>query len=248
MRFILHVAAVLACLAAPGMASAASQNAGNHCPPGAAGRDFDGLLLCVPGGNERYLLTSDGVDWMAWQGDEPIPRPTKDKPAAGNELELTLARAWIGETIVGAADSASGQNGFDQFMKLIAASIMQNASTPGSDEGFAADVPVDESGILQHFEFSYLEADLLQGKRADKKAGGPGVILFRPSSGLERPHILLCGATKTDQSPVHVCMSMRDMEGHRIGIMVAGTKLARSFRVSEQVGADLESFVVRSAP
>jgi hypothetical protein len=43
-------------------------------------------------------------------------------------------------------------------------------------------------------------------------------------------------------------MGMRDMEGHRVGIMVTGTQLERSFRISEQVGDDLASFVVRTEP
>ena len=43
-------------------------------------------------------------------------------------------------------------------------------------------------------------------------------------------------------------MSMRDMAGHRLGIMVTGIDLRRSFRIAEEVGADLESFVVTTAP
>jgi hypothetical protein len=43
-------------------------------------------------------------------------------------------------------------------------------------------------------------------------------------------------------------MSMRDMNGHRVGIMVTGTVLERSFRISEKIGADLETFVVHQTP
>ena len=77
---------------------------------------------------------------------------------------------------------------------------------------------------------------------------GVDFILFRPSSGEERPHILLCSGGKSLASPTHMCMSMRDVDGHRVGIMVTGTKLERSFRIVEQIVSDLETFVVRQAP
>jgi hypothetical protein len=249
MRCLIKVApALLASMLMPSPAGAGSEDAGNRCPAGSAGRDFDGLLLCVPADNERYSVLPDGVDWMAWLGDNPIPRPRKDTPVSGDPLQMTLARAWIGAAVVGTSDSASGQNGFDHFMSLIAASIQRSSEQSGSDGTFAADVPVDESGALQRFQFSPLEDDLLLGKRTDETTTGPEAILFRPSSGLEHPHVMLCGSGGDGQNPTHVCMSMRDMAGHRLGIMVTGTDLRRSFRIAEQVGADLESFVVTKAP
>ena len=248
MRCFIKVAVLLALMLGPSLVSAGSQDAGDRCPADSVGRDFDGLLLCIPAANERYSLIPDGVDWMAWLGDNPIPRPSKDKPAGGDEMQLTLARAWIGAAVVGTSDSASGQNGFDRFMSLIAASIQRDAEQAGSDGAFAADIPVDESGALQRFQFSHLDDDLLLGKRMDQAATGPEVILFRPSIGLEHPHVMLCGRSGNGQSPTHVCMSMRDMAGHRLGIMVTGTELGRSFRIAEEVASDLESFVVHRAP
>ena len=248
MRCLIKVAAVLlAWMLGIIPAGAGSEDAG-RCPAGNAGREFDGLLLCVPANNERYSLIPDGVDWMAWLGDNPIPRPGKDQPASGDALQMTLARAWIGAAVVGTSDSASGQNGFDHFMSLIAASIQRNSEQAGSDGAFAAEIPVDESGALQRFQFSHLDVDLLLGKRTDQAATGPEVILFRPSSGLEHPHVMLCGRRGNGQGPTHVCMSMRDMTGHRLGIMVTGTELGRSFRIAEEVARDLESFVVHPAP
>jgi hypothetical protein len=248
MRFLLRFVAILALFFVPDFAQAGAEDASGKCPTGSAGRDFDGLLICVPQGKERYVLTKDGFDWMAWQGDDPIARPSNDKPAGADELNVTLARAFIGEAIVGNSDSASGKNGFDRFMSLIATSILQGAENVASLDGFTAEVPVDESGLRQRFQFIQIQPDLLQGQRTTEEGSGVDFILYRPSSGKERPHVLLCSGGKGIQSPTHICMSMRDMEGHRVGIMVTGTVLERSFRVSEQIGADLETFVAHPAP
>ena len=248
MRFLFRFVAILAVLFLPDFAQAGAEDAGGKCPTGSAGRDFDGLLICVPQGKERYLLTKDGLDWMAWQGDDPIARPSKDKADGADELNITLARAFIGEATVGSSDSASGKNGFDRFMSLIATSILQGAENVASLDGFTAEVPVDESGLRQRFQFIQIQPDLLQGQRTTEEGSGVDFILYRPSSGKERPHVLLCSGGKSIQSPTHICMGMRDMEGHRVGIMVTGTVLERSFRISEEVAEDLASFVVRSGP
>ncbi|MEZ5833439.1 MAG: hypothetical protein R3D05_19885 [Dongiaceae bacterium] len=248
MRTLSCLVALLLTLTLPTLADAGSRDAGDRCASGMVGREFDGLVLCVPADNDRYRLTQDGLDWMAWRGDDPVARPTQGSSSGGaDELEMTLARAWIGEAIVGAADSASGKNGFDRFMNLIAASVLQGAGGPDAANGFAAQVPVDESGLIERFQFRYRTPDLLEGERADKDVSGPDFILFRPSSGQDQPHILICSGGTSIQNPTHVCMSMRTMAGHRVGIMVTGTELERSFRISEQVGTDLESFVVQPA-
>jgi len=244
----LSAAAALVLAFAPVPADALSQEANDKCPAGGTGRSFDGLLVCVPDGNGRYRLTEDGFDWMAWQGDDPIAPPSKDKAAGADELNVTLARAFIGEAIVGNSDSASGKNGFDRFMSLIATSILQGAENVASLDGFTAEVPVDESGLRQRFQFIQIQPDLLQGQRTNEEGSGVDFILYRPSSGKDQPHVLLCSGGKSIQSPTHICMGMRDIEGHRVGIMVTGTVLERSFRISEQIGSDLEAFVVRQAP
>src|SRR5215813_7604503 len=207
------------------------------CPAGSAGRNFDGLLLCVPQDNERYLLTQDGVEWMAWQGDAPVALPGKDAPATGDELQVTLARVWIGEAAVGVADKAAGKHGFDRFMSVLATSILDGAQRAATSDTFATDVPMDESGATQRFQFTQVQHDLLQG-RPDQEDIGVDFILFRPSSGADRPHLLLCSGGKTIASPTHMCMSMREVEGYRVGIMVTGTKLDRSFRIAEEIVAE----------
>ena len=248
MRFLVPIAVMLAVILIPALASAGSQEAGSRCPSGGVGRDFDGLLVCVPKDNQRYSLTQDGIDWMAWQGDDPIALPGTDQPATGEALQMTLARVWIGEFVVGASDSVNGREGFDRFMSLIAANILNGADGASSTDGFAAVVPLDESGLSQRFQFRPIHPDLLQGEPADKQESGVDFILFRPSSGTERPHILLCSGGKSIQNPTHICMGIRDMDGHRVGITVTGTKLERSFRISEEIGSELESFVIRQAP
>jgi hypothetical protein len=38
------------------------------------------------------------------------------------------------------------------------------------------------------------------------------------------------------------------VDGHRVGIMVTGTKLERSFRIAEEIVSQLETFVVHRVP
>jgi hypothetical protein len=247
MRSVLKAAAILAFLLGPTLAIAGSEDAGDRCPAGSAGRDFDGLLLCVPQDKGRYQLTEDGVGWMAWQEDAPVTMPDKDAPATGDALQMTLALVWIGDVAVGMADKAAGKKGFDRFMTVLAASILKGAQSAASSDAFATDVPMDESGQTHRFQFTQVQPDLLQGT-PDDEGLGVDFILIRPSSGPERPHLLLCSGGKTIASPTHTCMSMREVEGHRVGLMVTGTKLERSFRIAEEVVAELQTFVVRPAP
>lgn len=230
----------------PSLATAGASEAGARCPSGSAGRDFDGLLLCVPRDNDRYQLTEDGFDWLAWQEDEPIAMPDKDAPATGNALQMTLARVWVGEVAVGMADKAAGKQGFDRFMTVLAGSILKAGQGAAPPDAFATEVPMDESGLTHRFQFTQVQPDLLQG-RPDEDIG-VDFILFRPSSGAERPHLLLCSGGKSLASPTHMCMSMRELDGHRVGIMVTGTKLERSFRIAEEIVSELETFVVHPAP
>lgn len=246
MRSLLPIAVLLA-LMAPAPANAGSQDAGDKCPVGSTGRIFDGLLICIPQGRERYRLTQDGLDWMAWQGEDPIPFTAGQESAPGDALQMTLARVWLGEVAVGMADKAAGSQGFDHFMSVLAGSIQDGAQRSASSDAFAADVPMDESGQTQRFQFKRIESDLLQGQ-PDKADLGVDFVLFRPSSGRERPHLLLCSGGTGVESPTHMCMSMREVDGHRMGIMITGTKLERSFRIAEEIASDVESFVIRAVP
>jgi hypothetical protein len=242
MRTFVQILAVSALLSVPAFAGADSVG-NDQCPSGSIGRDFDGLLLCVPEDNDRYRLNEAGFQALVWEGETPVERPTP----TGDKLDRTLARVWVDKALVGTSDSASGKPGFDHFVKLIAASVSKAAASAGSAAEFVADVPLDESGATQPFQFSYLEPDLLLGRQLEN-ALGPNTILFRPSAGIEQPHILLCGGKANVDSPVHVCMNMLELERHRLGIMISGSKLERSFRIAEQIAADLETFVVRKAP
>ncbi len=230
----------------PDAVQAASADA--QCPFGGKERDFDGLLLCVPQDNERYVFTASGFDWMAWSGETPVARPASGDPVAGDGSDLTLGRAWIGEAALGVADSASGKKGFDHFMTLIAESILKAGAGTAAGTEFAGDVPVDESGLVQKFTFAYAQPDLLVGTRVDKTDPGPEFVLFRPSSGVDSPHVALCGGSRQGVPAVHLCMSLYDVAGHRAGIMVTGTDLARSFRIGEGIAADLASFAIAAPP
>jgi len=247
-RFLLPGILLAALAGLPDAVQAASADADAQCPFGAKGRDFDGLLLCVPQDNDRYTFTADGFDWMAWSGEEPVARPASGSAPAGDGAELTLGRAWIGEAVLGVADSASGKKGFDHFMTLIAESILKAGAGAAAGADFPADVPVDESGLVQRFMFSYAQPDLLVGERVDKTDPGPGFVLFRPSSGAENPHLALCRGGQQGMPAVHLCMSLYDVGGHRAGIMVTGTDLARSFRIAEGIATDLASFVIAAPP
>lgn len=241
-RFLLPGILLAGLAGFPDAVTAASADAGVQCPFGGKGRDFDGLLLCVPQDNDRYVFTADGFDWMAWSGEAPVVRPARGDPGAGSDL--TLGRAWIGDAVLGVADSASGKKGFDHFMTLIAESILKAGAGAAGGTGFSADVPVDEGGLVQAFAFSYAQPDLLVGARIDKTEPGPDFVLFRPSTGVDSPHLALCGSGQQGAPTVHLCMSLYDVGGHRAGIMVTGTDLARSFRISEGIAADLASFAI----
>jgi hypothetical protein len=247
MYSLLKVAAALILgVLVPTVASAGASDVSAQCPAGSAGHDFDGLLLCVPQDNERYQPTEDGFDWLAWQEDEPIAMPDKDAPATGDALQMTLARVWIGDVAVGMADKAAGKQGFDRFMSVLATTILNGVRGAASPDAFATDVPMDESGLTHRFQFTQVQPDLLEG-RPDEDIG-VDFILFRPSSGAERPHLLLCSGGKTIATPTHMCMSMREVDGHRVGIMVTGTKLERSFWIAEEIVSQLETFVVHRVP
>lgn len=246
MRSLFRFLALLAVFLFPAFTQAGAEDASGKCPTGSAGRDFDGLLVCVPQGKERYLLTKDGVDWMAWQDDEPVAMPGKDEPSTGDEWRMTLARVWLGEAAVGMADQAAGKGGFDRFMSLMTTSILDAAQRTAPSDEFTTDVPMDEAGLTQRFKFKQVQPDLLQGQ-PEKTDLGVDYILVRPSSGTERPHVLLCSGTNPG-GPTYMCMSMRDIDGHRVGIMIAGIKVERSFRIAEEIVADLESFVVPAKP
>jgi hypothetical protein len=250
MRFI-QVLSVATVLIAPTLgldsAAAASSEASARCPAGAKGWDYDGLLLCVPAGKERYRLEPDGIGWMEWSGDTPIPYRGKDDPVEGPEdekLDLSIARVWLGEKNVGIADSTSGQNGFDRFMELATVAALR-AAQQASGAPFTAAIPVDESGRQQEFGFTYLEAGLLKGVRKDQSHPGPDFIVFRQPGTDAPPRVLMCSGREKGPNPAVMCLGIVTVHGHRAGFTIAGKSVDRTFRIFEEVMRNLESFVVR---
>jgi hypothetical protein len=74
------------------------------------------------------------------------------------------------------------------------------------------------------------------------------MMLLRPGAGEAPPHLLLCGIVCAGRAPSHLCMSFVTLLDQRMAITVAGKNLERSFRISEEVGKDLVSFVKKRPP
>ncbi len=238
-------AALAAIAGTPGIAGA--DDASAKCPFEAAGGDYDGLVLCVPKGNDRYRLVADGVDWMAWKGDVPVQPPTADDPATGAEnTDLTVARVWLGKNQVGTTDSVAGKNGFDRFMTLIGASAARAAQQSAGPD-FVADVPMDESGRVQQFAFHPLEPGLLEGRRQNRGEPGPSYLIVRLSGAEALPRVLMCAGGES-QDPGVVCFGIFGIAGHRAGVTVGGADRARLFRFTEAILSDLESFALSPTP
>ena len=109
---------------------------------------------------------------------------------------------------------------------------------------FTADVPTDESGLLQPFKFQRLESGILAGARQEPDDSASSyMMLLRPGVGDAPPHLMLCGVVSAGRDPAHLCMSFVTLLDQRMAITVAGRNLERSFRISEEVGKELASFV-----
>jgi hypothetical protein len=70
------------------------------------------------------------------------------------------------------------------------------------------------------------------------------MMLMRPATSEAPPHLMMCGVVGT---AAHLCMNFVALQDRRMAITVAGKNLERSFRISEQVHSDLESFAIRPA-
>ncbi len=243
--FVVTVLFVLALQPSP--ARPDSSEASARCPSEAKGWDYDGLLLCVPAGDDRYRLGPDGTEWMAWSGDDPIPFPaTEDPVPSGDEekLDMTIARIWLGEKNVGVADRAKGQNGFDRFMEVVSTSALR-AAQQSTGESFTAAIPVDEAGRQQEFQFNYLQTNVLKGERKVKDQPGPDFIVFRWPSEDGQNRVLMCSGSEKGSNPGLMCLGIVTIGAHRAGAMIAGRSVERSFRIFEELTGRLESFVVR---
>jgi hypothetical protein len=240
------ILAVLTVVLAAGSATAQSAAPNAPCPMGSEEHAISGLAFCVPQSNQRYRFTAKGIEPMYWLGEEPVAPPSDAE--AFKDADVTIARAWADHTLVGASDQASGKNGFDRYLDVVATHIMKAEKNSNGAADFTADVPTDESGLLQPFRFQRLPSGILRGARQEPDGSESYLVLMRPAAGDAPPHLLLCGVISTARDPAHLCMSFVTLQGHRIAITVAGKNMERSFRISEEVSKELASLVKRPAP
>ena len=235
---LLPVAAVLSIVAVAVTAQSTTPN--TPCPSGANGHVLSGLTFCVPQSNQRYPFTPKGIGPIYWLGEEPVAPPADSN--ALKDADVTIARVWVDQTIVGASDQASGKKGFDRYLDVVATHILKAEKEANGAAEFTADVPTDESGLLQPFKFQRLASGVLKGVRQDGDGSESYMMLMRPAAGETPAHLMLCGVVGT---AAHLCMSFVTLLDQRMAITVAGKNLERSFRISEEVSKDLASFVKR---
>lgn len=245
MRILLPASLAIAAWLTLATGSAIAQSAAPTCPAGSDEHAIGGLAFCVSQANQRYRFTAKGIEPMYWLGDEPVAPPSDPKTLS--DADVTIARAWADHTLVGASDQASGKNGFDRYLDVVATHIMKAEQDSNGADEFTADVPTDESGLLQPFRFQRLQSGILSGARQDADGSQSYLMLLRPGAGEAPPHLMLCGVVSTAREPAHLCMSFVTLLDQRMAITVAGKNLERSFRISEQVGRELASFVKQPA-
>ena len=226
-------------------ASATAQSA-KPCHTGTDEQVLSGLTFCIPQSNQRYPFTPKGIGPIYWLGEEPIAPPADS--GSLKDADVTIARAWVDPNMVGASDEASGKNGFDRFLDVVATHILKAEKAANGAAEFMAEVPTDQSGLLQPFKFQRLASGILKGVRQEPDGSESYIMLMRPAAEEAPPHLMLCGVVSAARDPAHLCMSFVTLLDRRMAITVAGKNLERSFRISEEVSKDLASFVVRSEP
>ena len=239
---LLPTALALALAAIPATAQSTTP-----CATGTDEHVLSGLAFCIPQSNQRYLFTPKGIGPIYWLGEEPIAPPADSN--ALKDADVTVVRVWVDQAMVGASDQASGKKGFDRFLDVVVTHILKAETAANGAAEFMADVPTDESGLLQPFRFQRLESGVLQGAR-QKPDGSQSsyMMLMRPAAGEAPPHLMMCGIVSAAREPAHLCMNFVTLLDRRMAITVAGKNLERSFRISEEVSKDLASFVKRAAP
>ena len=241
---LLPFAAGFALVAIP--ATAQSTTATTPCPTGTDEHALSGLAFCVPQSNQRYPFTPKGIGPIYWLGEEPIAPPADSH--ALKDADVTIARAWVDPNMVGASDQASGKKGFDRFLDVVATHIMKAEKASNGAAEFMADVPTDQSGLLQPFRFQRLASGVLKGVRQEPDGSESSyLMLMRPAIGERPPHLMMCGIVSAARDPAHLCMSFVALLDQRMAITVVGKNLERSFRISEEVSKDLASFVKHPA-
>jgi hypothetical protein len=238
---LLPIAAALALVAVP------AQSTTPPCPTGTDAHVLSGLTFCIPQSNQRYPFTPKGIGPIYWLGEDPIAPPADS--GSLKDADVTIVRVWVDQAMVGATDEASGKKGFDRFLEVIATHISKAEKAANGAAEFMADVPTDESELLQPFKFQRLTSGVLQGARQEPDGSQSSyMMLMRPEAGEAPPHLMMCGIVSTAREPAHLCMNFVALQGQRMAITVAGKNLERSFRISEEVSKDLASFVKRSIP
>ena len=231
---LLPIAAALAFGAAPATAKSTTS-----CPAGTVEQMLSGLTFCIPQSNQRYPFTPKGIGPIYWLGEEPIAPPADSN--ALKDADVTIVRVWVDQAMVGATDEASGKQGFDRFLDVVATHILKAEKAANGAAEFMADVPTDESGRLQPFKFQRLASGVLQGARQEPDGSASSyMMLMRPAANEAPPHLMMCGVVGT---AAHLCMNFVALQGQRMAVTVAGKNLERSFRISEEVSKDLASFV-----
>jgi hypothetical protein len=237
---LLPIASALSIVAV--VATAQSTTPSALCPSGTAENVLSGLAFCIPQSNQRYPFTPKGIGPIYWLGEEPIAPPADSNSL--KDADVTIARVWVDQTIVGASDQASGKKGFDRYLDVVATHILKAEKEANGAAEFMADVPTDESGLLQPFKFQRLASGVLKGVRQDGDGSESYMMLMRPAAGETPPHLMLCGVVGT---AAHLCMSFVTLQDQRMAITVAGKNMERSFRISEEVSTDLTTFLQRPA-
>jgi hypothetical protein len=234
---LLPIAAAFALVAVPAAAQSTTP-----CPAGADEHVLSGLAFCVPQSNQRYPFTPKGIGPIYWLDEEPIAPPADTSSL--KDADVTIVRVWVDQTAVGTSDQASGNKGFDRFLDVVTTHILKAEKAANGAAEFMADVPTDESGLLQPFKFQRLTSGVLQGARQEPDGSESSyVMLMRPAAGETPPHLMMCGIVSAAREPAHLCMNFVALQGRRMAITVAGKNLERSFRISEEVSKDLASFV-----
>jgi hypothetical protein len=233
---LLPIAAALSVFAA-----AASAQSTTLCPSGTDEHALSGLTFCIPQSNQRYPFTPKGIGPIYWLGEEPIAPPADS--GSLKDADVTIVRVWVDPAMVGASDEASGKKGFDRFLDVVATHILKAEKAANGATEFMADVPTDESGLLQPFKFQRLASGVVKGARQEPDGSDSSyIMLMRPAAGEAPPHLMMCGVVSAAREPAHLCMNFVALFDRRMAITVAGKNLERSFRISEEVGKDLASF------
>jgi hypothetical protein len=196
---------------------------------------FEGIELCIPPGNDRYQFERGHLTGLFWLGDDPIPRPPGDDPTPdGSDLDMTVAVAPFGS-----------DRDVEALSSAVSASILDAAKANGTDR-FEADVRIQ--GQVFRFQFERLDTSLLRGTHQKDKYSTFVIFLRRPAAN-GPSHLILCTDYGTKSSPAHSCLAFAQVAGRTIPIMIAGKNVERSFRLSEQIAAELNAFAAwTSAP